>query len=299
MIWLWKREWTRCKKDMLTQLLVGMAWPLAGFILYKVWNKVLRSVLALPAAYLVRMPKELYALLGLPPGIETDSVLFYLFFPVIFLNVWMAWRGCKRAVMTVHTDEKNGNIFGMCNQMYSRRQLWMIKFVWPLVSFLCIYMVWCLLLCLLVIVGGLAQEQKAQGLRMVKGLLALGILVHGMLICLTFLYTVYKDKKRDVQILNGVSWLLFGTLALANIYKMRNLLYLLLDKLENKAALTTLKGVLGWLEKLYWLSPLSWLNPYTLQQGGNFALQAVVCAVIAAAAAFLSMLCYRRRNFYD
>lgn len=291
--WLWKREWLRWKKSIFKQLLVMAGLPLVFFLIYMGKDSVLLTM----GSYVFQMPKEIYVLLGPRPDTQTDNILCYLFLPVVFLNVWIAWKGCMRAVYTVHMDERSGSIFGMCNQLYSRKQLGRMKYLWSVGSFLGNYVIWSLFLILLVAVGCVNQEQRIHGIKVIAGMLVLGSVVHGLLISATFLYTVCRERKSAVQILTRVNWLIFGTLALGNLYKIRDIVYLLIDKLELKGE--WFLQALRWLDGLYWLSPLSWLNPYALQWGGAFAIQWVICAIIFGIMVFACIPCYERRNFYD
>lgn len=295
--WLLKREWLHWKKDIFKQLLVMIGFPLLFFIIFFILHKVKGSAPLTIGSYELRIPEEVYILLG--PGADTQAgtILGYLFLPIVFINVWIAWKGCMRAVYAVHEDERSGSIFGMCNQLYNRKQLGKMKLLWSLGSFFGNYVIWSLFLILLIIIGSANHEQRIYGIKVIAGILMLGSVVNGMFISAIFLYTTCRQKKSALQISTGVDLLIFGPLVLGNLYKIRDIAYLLTQKLELK--FEWIQTMFKWLDGLYWLSPLSWLNPYALQWGSTFAAKWVICAVIFVIMAVACIACYERRNFYD
>lgn len=187
-----KREWNYCKKELTVQILIELAVPLIVFFIYKL-NK---SILFQAASAILVLPREVYAFLGFGEQIETGNLAFYMLFGMMFMNVWMIWKNCKRMIEIVYRDENNGSIYSLCNQLYSRSQLGISKYLWSIISSLIAYFIFCLEVLILIWIGSFNQEQRMGGMGIILHVAFMGTFVLVMLVSLTFLYVVCY-RRRD------------------------------------------------------------------------------------------------------
>lgn len=293
MKWLLKRDWNTDKKALLIQIctLVGIPWLL--FILCKIKEDIFLRAFS----YIFRVPQELYAFLGLTSEVQV-CVWHYLLFPVVFLNAWAVWKNAVRAKLIIRREEHTKSIYLLCNQLYTRQQILLEKYIWSMAGSLGIHLLWGISLLVLASLTSADPTQKAANTGTALALLLIGCAVNLLVISVMFLYTVCKSTRKKAGYSSGADLLIFGTLALGNAYKLRDAFYLLMAKLKVEGDwLVKLKGILGWLEKLYWLSPLSWLNPYKAQMNKYAGIQIGICILLAAAFAVLTVYFYKKREF--
>lgn len=284
---LWKREWGYWKKDLYKWLGIQAVVMLVVFLVYiikKAWLfKVAEGVKSLPDA--------LQAFFAMRPDITSGNLLFFLEYALLFINISVAWNFCGKSMQRIWAEEENSNIYSMCNQWYSRRQISIVKSVFPLFALFASYGIFILYNSILAMVSGITWEQRLGDAGSLFGLwfrvcLAVGLLV-SVCVC-----RALGGKATDIS--NWSGWLIFGTIVLGNLYKVRDALCWLLEYVGRSSA--GLQKWLGWLDLFYWLSPLSWANPYAGLSAGKAILQAVLCAGISACFLIWGSRMYEKRD---
>lgn len=277
---LWRLEWKRSRKDWLrleyTEILcvVGMC---VLFILG-------RARLDRFVAYTLNMPAAVYAFWGISSGVATGKAAFYIQWLLMPLHVWIGWYWCDRMVRSVWAEEERGSIFYLCNQWYGRRQIIVAKYLWNVIEFIINYGI------LFIVCAVLAG--RGWGMGHLIGLFLKGAAVMLLFVSLSLCYAVLSERKKQSLWADG---LIFGTLAAGNLYKVKDLLILLLQGAGRDYA--GLYRLTRWMDGLKWISPLSWLNPFTRFGMEETVVQAAACIIIGAGAALLGLLGYRIRKF--
>ncbi len=289
MIQLWKREWIYWKNKWLLQTGVGILVPLLLLLIYKVGSS---GMLAL-AEGIFRLPPEVYRLFGFGENAQTGTFLFYLFFACIFLNMWFLWQNCQRAMESVYREEWDEGIYLLCNQFYSRGQLGLMKYLWSLASFFASHAICYLFYMLYAVLGSGSAQQRGADVKAVFLLFLIGSAVQCFFLSASFFMAVHRTRRGDCTFGGGLDLAVFGSLALGNLYKVRNLLAMVfLNRNEKLHQLFVADGVFRWLDFLYWISPLSWMNPFTMQSGGRFAMQILLLLALSGLFAILGIWDY-------
>ena len=109
-----KREW---KILCLTEILLCLI-PVLLLIVYidrkEVFFKISAAVFA--------APEEIYALFGLVSGTSTGSILFYMRFLMMLLNIFYICYSCIRIGRNVFYYNHNGSLFTLF-EWYSRKKI--------------------------------------------------------------------------------------------------------------------------------------------------------------------------------
>ncbi len=290
-----KIEWSRWKREFITEAIVIAAVPLlllTGYQLVKsFFIELVSSIYGLPEAF--------YAFLGLPPQRASANFLFYILFAAMSINLYLAKTKCRQAVQAIWWDERNGSIHAWINQFVNRKQLSLFKYIWLAVTFCLEYFLWHVIMLLTIVIGSVNAEQRLIGLEAMTKSFFLGGLVILMLISASYLYAV-KKAATDYAELSLANWLTLIPLLVGNLYKIRDLTGWLGTYFNENTSLTIpaeeIVSALGWLNELRWLSPLSWLNPFIAESGGVFWIRAVISVVLAGLLTFFAQLLYQKRN---
>ena len=238
---IWRREWRGEWRRLLLWQLVWMAAPVLLYILYYHVNK--RMFFHMADA-LFSLPPEVYAFAGFPHAAEYGNFRIYLYMLVMLLQVCVAWRGCKRMVRAVTANDRNGSIYTLCGQWYSRVQLVLYEYIWVAGTAVAGYVLWYLMIIVLAWKGTVGETARTQVVHFLLGRMGCGVAVL-LLLSLAFLYTVYKKDK--CQTGTGLAAVLtLGLSALGNLYKIRDLVFWLLERKE--IALKQAERLLSWME---------------------------------------------------
>ncbi|MBR1931404.1 MAG: hypothetical protein IJ833_08055 [Lachnospiraceae bacterium] len=284
---LCRREWDYWEKQLVRQLRMELICIGIVFVLF-VMSGILTGRFS---TYIASMPGAVLAFWGLPEGASGGNGLFYMRWILMPLHVWIAWEACNRSMKTIWREEEGGQIYALVNQWYDRYQIGVAKYAWIVISFILKYgIMFGVYTCLSMVAADSGRRMEA-----LTDLLALflkGILVMVLLITLSTCHAMLHKRKvwsvwADVLIL--------GTLVLGNLYKVKDLLGLLMRQSGNDY--TGLIRLLGWSEKLRGLAPLSWLNPFTVYSTRAQLGQVVFCLLVSIGAALIGMLGYRIRKF--
>lgn len=283
MVWLIRREWKRGWRHLWLPLFLQMLILLIPGVLYLVMREQINTWIT----KIYELPVEVYALLGIQEwGAGWDAGRCQMFI-MMFLNVWIAWSACMRMLRGVYMDEDNGTIYSLCNQMYSRSQLGLSKLLWGTLSFLSAYLILSLELMVLIGIGNQKAAIETDFAAIATQQMNV-MLVVVMLMSLTFLYAACTRYIPDYTKYGFVICLVFGTWILGNIYKLRDLVFWIMQQLE--ISVGELHDKLLWLNVLRQYSPLSWINPY-MQFEGNLP---VFCVGVTLLAAVIGVAAYRR-----
>ncbi len=276
----WKREWERCKKDWLKLLSIEIAVILTMCILFL----LRRSRLDEFVDDILRMPSAVYAFWGITSDAAGGTASFYMKWALMPLQVFITWWVCDRTVRSVWLEEEQGGIYVLCNQWYSRQQIALAKYLWNVIQFILSY---CMLFVLCAVLAG-----NSWGIGALIGLFLKGILVIMMFLSVSYCYAVVSERKSSIR---WADFLVFGTLAIGNLYKAGDLITLLLQRSNRDYA--GFYRMTHWLYGLKWISPLSWLNPYAEYGIGSIIIRAAICLTVIAGSTALGLLGYRVRKF--
>lgn len=290
MIGLWLREWKRERRGWIGQQIFVMVCSLLVFLIYmvkKVW--LFRAMLLVKS-----LPEAAYAFLGLTAETETGNLWFYLLFTAMLLNVYVIWEIMTGIAYAVYSDERSSAVYTLCSQWYSRGQLMVARYLANVFVLVVKYLLWYIELCLFILVGSITREQRVSGFHVLSGWLVRSIAVSFLLMSVVYLLAVSsrRGKQRDISSWGGL--LVFGTLALGNLYKIRNLVIWIFLYLERDVS-----GIMrrwGWLNRLYWISPLSWVNPFAAGSVRRAVLQVLCSFIVGIGAAACAVWCYNRRE---
>lgn len=286
LIALWKREWVHQKKRLIRQLLIEIGCIVLICLMYILFYKTFHRF----TTYTLSLPEAVYAFWGIRDVESTSHIFFYIQWVLLPINIGVAWVQCKCAVDNIWMEEKNGSIFTICNQWYGRNQIIIAKYTWSVINFICNYTL--LFVSIMVLAGSNSGEQRVQEWKHMLGIYGKSIIIMIMLISLSYCYAVFRERKLRTYMIDV---LIFGTLILGNLYKVRDLIVLLVQRSNRNYA-----GILqttGWLDALKWVSPLSWMNPFTSYQTMEVILQVIICITLSICAFWLSVLGYRIRRF--
>lgn len=287
----WLREWKRDKKTWMMQQLVVMGISLLIFLLYLINKNCLFAVVSL----IKNLPREFSILLGFDAATETGNLSFFLLYSGMILSFLFIWNAMSRCGRGFYADEFNGSVYSLCNQWYSRKQLFRIHYECSVLSFLTGYLMWYLELMLLILIGSLNASQRIRGMGMLTGMMLRGLFVGWMLISLISLFAVAPKSGRRIQTENWISALLLGTLAVGNLYKIRDMIGWFITCIGRDSSV--LMRAFKWLDGLYWMSPLTWINPFTDNAGMKFGvIQIFLCTGISLFATKLAYSRYEKRN---
>lgn len=275
---LWKREWLSWKRDVYKWLASGTVIMLAVFLLYI----IRKSWLFRLADAIKVLPLELQAFLGLSSDVSTGNLCFFMKYALLPLHIALAFHFCWKAAERIRADERNGSIYSMCGQWYSRRQISVVKCVFPFIVMFFGYGTFTLYNILFIMLGDITWQQRLADAGSFLVLWLRVVLVLGLLasVCI---WRALCSKSADVFVMP--EWLLCGTLTLGNIYKVVDALLWILEYTGHDGT-----GLQKWpdmLHVLYWVSPLSWVNPFMDLSAAQIILQVILC--VGGSIGFLTM----------
>ncbi len=276
----WKRWWKKLVKSLVFQIIFLFAFMIACLLKQK--------DLQIYAFRFFGKPMQITAFSGYTSWEGMENMAYYLLFVMMFLNILVIWNACVRTLHIVYMDEKNQTVYSMCNQMYSRQKLALSKYLWAQISTLFSYLILSSALWGAICIGNHIWKQETD-FKMLQLQTARVMLFMIMMVSLTFLYAVWTKSINDTKY-GYVSFLVFGTFFIGNLYKFRDILFWAMRKAG--VTISGIKELTLWMDRGYWISPLSWLNPEK-----SFSVQLViVCITVSIVAFLLGLLGYRRRN---
>ena len=287
LITLWQREWSYWETILVKQLRIELIYIGVAFVVF-VMSGVLTGNLSSRVA---SMPEVVLAFWGLPGKIGTANGLIFMKWMLLPLNVWIAWEACNLAMKAIWREEEQGNIYLLCNQLYTRYQIGIAKYTWVILSFIAKYTILCITYTCLAMVACKSGHRMTE-LKLFLALFGKGIFVNAMLISLALCHAMLHGRKKWSFWADAV---ILGSLVIGNLYKIRDLLEHSMK--QSGKDMTALVNVLTLSRSLKWISPLSWLNPFTQYQSGVLAAQIIVSLVLSISAAAVGIVGYRIRKF--
>lgn len=286
---IWRREWEYQKRELILGITVEAGLLILLFLVYL----LKKSWLFAGFSYVRSLPPAMYAFVGFTEESPSASLLTFIEIMLMCFHIWLAWSFGNRGLQSIWREEEDNNIFLICNQWCSRYQLSVYKASWAAVSMLATYFLLCLLSGFLLLLGSMRQDvlfESESVLWMFGWMLRSGFsLLLLLAVCISYgLCCQYKERTAWVD---GV---VFGTLVVGNLYKIRDMAFWILERLHIEGA--PLKQIFGWLEGLYWISPLSWINPNIEISIGKIMVQMIICIVIAGLFMLAGFLRYRTRE---
>ncbi|MDR2889307.1 MAG: hypothetical protein LBV33_05645 [Lachnospiraceae bacterium] len=292
-----KLEWSRWRSEYITEGIILTVIPILIMIGYMVGKTAYFGI----ASGLMSLPEPLYALMGISPQAVTGNIMFYVLFSLMILNVFLARRKCRQMVQAVWWEERNGGIRSFINQFVSRDQMAIYKYIWLVFTFVVEYLLWHVIMLLAILIGSINAQQRQNALEAMTRLFFAGGFVIVLLMSVAYLYAM-KKKITIYAEYRIASRLVFGTLILGNIYKIRDLLVWFGDYASEKTSLVLPMGgindIFGWLNELRWLSPLSWLNPYFETGGSLLWIRLTIGFVLSGVLFYLGLRIYRKRSIF-
>lgn len=286
MIKLWMREWRRERRNLLLWQFIWVLLPVLLYVLYSMGRRVFWNM----GHALFGLSREIYVFSGFSEPVECGNFRIYLCMLVLVLQVSMVWKACKRMVQSVPGNERDGSIYSLCGQWYSRRQLVVSKYIWILGSAAAGYVLTWVSIIVMARTGTVGEAAVAQTTHSMLCQMGCGLIVLCFMMSMTFLYTVYS-RKAQFHTASGIS---IGLLVAGNLYKIRDLIFWILGE----QGISTLKvgKMLSWMDGLYRISPLSWLNPYAEFKPGSMLLYLCICAGLSIVAVALGIWRYDRKE---
>lgn len=286
-----KWEWRYCRKSACLQLFGQIICIFIVLLLYSFWKEEMFQV----SANVFALPEEIYAFMGLKSGIVTGNSLFYIQYVVMYLNVWMAWNACSRALYLLQASEQTGSICSMCNQWYSKKRIGWGKLLCALIVFWGQSTLWYGTVLAAAVVGSFNAEQRVSAVSAILLLWLRMLLVISILIILTFCVGVYcrYPMVKGMWCVNGFFVI---SLFAGNFYKVGNLFRWLEAYIQTGSSVSLGPQSEVWFG--YWLSPLSWLNPFVDVTENMLFVQFCLCAILAILGIWLGRFGYGKRRIY-
>lgn len=289
-IWHW--EWAHNKYRRIRSLGAEILLEFLIFAIYKFWKGWLFKGVSM----VMQMPPWFYAFLGIDSRTETGGLSFFLFYALTLMSAWNIWNACKSMMWAMDRDESCGSIYLICGQWFDRKQLAWGRWSWNAVVSVLMQVVLYIWVMLLAFIGSLNVEQSLSAAARLLGGLFSSVMALLLFVSLSFLYSA-AYKRRPLGDFSFRSRLFIVSLAVGNLYKLRDALFAILEQF-GKPAGTRVMELCGWFNGLYWLSPLSWMNLVVEVRGWQMFLQWVLCAGISAAAVVLGVKEYQKREFF-
>ncbi|MDE6636162.1 MAG: hypothetical protein K2K09_06100, partial [Lachnospiraceae bacterium] len=253
--YLLKREFRYRKTEVVKDTLMMLAVPVLCMIICMMAKDYMRTL----GEYIYMVPEPVYRLFGIA---KTDSYnyWFYIKIVIIFSNVYVMWNLCNGVFYDVGRDEKNGTVFFMCNQLYTRKTIILSKYIASTVSYVIMYILWFLGMMLAGVVSRMNMSIITGGIKEMLTMMYGGIIVGILFLSVMFIYAVYDRRKDEYRASVFAGSFVFGTLIAGNLYKLRDIAVWIMDSLEKPYP--ELSSKLGFLDGFKWISPLSWINPF-------------------------------------
>lgn len=283
---LLKRDWHKNKDLLKRQFLIQLCLIVVVCMIYVIFSEGLGCF----KTYILSLPEAVYSLFGVSDKMNGSNIYFYIHWALLLLNIWIMRKQCKGAVESVWREEFSGYIFLMCNQLYSREQIFIAKYIWSVLNFLCNYTLF--YLAILLPVGLSKAGDKLTGILGILMIYGKSVLVFWLFISVTITYAVFAPKKR-VDYFTDL--LIFIPLVIGNIGKLRDVIILLIQRANGNYEVFF--RFTRWIDGLKWLSPLSYMNPFTYFSAGEELAQVIICIVLSLFLYCLGKIGYRIRRF--
>ena len=225
---------------------------------------------------------------GYMEEMDTERIEFYIYPIIMILQFCLIWRACNLTTRCIYEDELNGTIYYICNQVFSRAELAVAKFIWMVLRFGIVYGLNVMIVSIAMVLG--SGEDMAEYVL----LLPKGIIVGTFFIVITLLFCMIRKKNHYYEYDIRIQLLLLVPIIASNLYKIVNVFcwvgnYIGVgDKLFNSFDEIIL---------LKYLSPLSWLNPYLGYSNEKQITYFFILATISILCCLAYVHLYKKRNF--
>lgn len=273
---------------------IEMAIIFIVFLLYKLGKRYL----FIGTRILREIPTPFLALLGLDANTEMGNIAFFLMYVLLLLNLRNIWYYGRHMIHTIDRDEISGSIYIICGQWFNRTQIswskWGFNVLWVVIEQSLLY-IWTILWML---IGSTNNSQRIHYLGQLSASWGISICMMILFISLCFFYAVFpkRNLRKTVSgFLNKLFWIL---LILANLYKIKDILFFLLEYLEGlEIDIERFMKMFSWLNQLGQIVPLKLINPFANSNPMYIFIQLAVCLCLSAAAVAGGIRFYRKREF--
>lgn len=283
------REWKKTAKSRVWQLIEAATVSFLIFLFYMIKKEWLFEIIRKAKT----LPLQCYSLLGLKSETATGNITFFLLFAAMILNVVFVWRASKQLIYSTRTDEENGAVYNICNQWIPLSKVPVLHYFCNFIFQAAGYLLWCLELLLLSLLGGANSIQRLDGVKSILSMAFRGIFVMAFITALTYLLAMPKKERTLWH--NSVGAVIVGSLCIGNIYRLKDFILFIISLFGVNAG--KWETALRWLDKLFWLSPLSWNNPFAGFSKLQSLLQILICTVGAILCFLLAVRRYSKRDF--
>lgn len=284
------REFGKWKKNMLADIIIAISLPLLSALIYVAHGEyVVKAV-----EWLYSAPGDIFSFLGIKRRVSADNVTFYLAIAYSIEVLVITWRSCMHVIDVFLEDELNGNMFFICDQMYSRKLIYAAKCIWSVFSAVCAY-VFMGITMMICIIADSGKQAQCISLQDIFPRYGLGIVVTVMFICLMILYVVYSSAASESTAVLLAQLVMFLSLCMGNLYKFVNALKVLLSSMGKNVDI--IDRLIAGLKELYWLSPLSWCNINPGKPRGSVLIQLGLCFVVICITLEFGLSGYKKRKF--
>lgn len=262
------------------------------FFVYKYQKTILLDF----ASQVKSMPKEFYILLGINPTTETGSCSFFLLYISMLLSMQFVWNSLLNTIHLIEENEHSGRLYRICNQLYSRKQIFYSLYIKAFLQFLISYLIWGIFLLALFFICSINPMQKKELLNIWAKMISMNLLTATAYI--SAIYLRYAKGKSGIPSENFCSCIFFTPLVLSNMYKVIGIISWTAQRLEKNVTHLPLNLIQTALEKLYWISPLSWCNPFTQNPLKIILVQALICLGLSCTLFIYGQYCYEKKNYF-
>lgn len=287
--YLLKREFRYKREDVIRNVLMWLAAPALCMIACLSASEVLKVL----GTYIYMLPEPVYRLLGLEKELYYNY-WFYIKVIIMFSNLYIMWNLCSGVFYDVDRDERNGSIFFMCNQLFTRKAIILSKYIASAVSFIATYVLWFAGMMLLGVAAGMKSRNIAGHIKEMLPVMYGGIITGILLLSFTYIYAVYKAQKSEFRVSVFVNFTIFGTLIAGSLYKIRDIVFWILDYFKRPHP--GLSEKLEFLSSLKWLSPLSWINPFAVHDVDEWLAVTLAALIISCASVAAAVFLYEKRT---
>lgn len=287
--YLLKREMRYKRGDIVRDVLMRLAAPMFCMLACMFASEALKVF----GGYIYMLPEPAYRLLGLEKELYYNY-WFYIKIIIMFSNAYIIWNMCNDVFYDLARDEKNGSLFFMCNQLYKRKQIIISKYIASAVSFVMSYVLWFDGMMLMGFAAGMKSGGIGEHIKQMLPMLYGGIITGFIFLSFTYVYAIYKRRKDENQASVFVNCIIFGTLTAGNLYKVRDVLFWMMDYFKKPHP--GLSAKLAFLDGLKWVSPLSWMNPFSVHDRKEWLVMTSAALVISCLSVAAAVLLYEKRT---
>ncbi len=156
--------------------------------------KLNKTILFKLSGFILSLPKEIRELLGINTRTQTDNLIFYILYVLMLINIALIWISCSRVFKLIYDDEKSGRILSLCNQVYSKGELCIGKYLSALFTFYIQHIIIYLYAIMFIWLFSFNYQQQLSEVKKLLILMSISLIVITLYISATFVFSVVRNS---------------------------------------------------------------------------------------------------------